>query len=96
MTTVRGVNVYPGAIDNFVRKYTEIVEYRATVNKQGALDELHLEIELAPDCKRRTIRDELVEDIRSTLGLRPNITLAGTGTLPRFEMKARRFFVIKD
>jgi len=96
MTTVRGVNVYPGAIDNFVRKYEEIVEYRATVNKQGVLDELHLEIELAPECRRRTIREELLEDIRSTLGLRPNITLAETGSLPRFEMKAKRFFVVKD
>lgn len=96
MTTVRGVNIYPGAIDNFVRRFTEIVEYRATIDKRGLMDELRIEIELIPGGSPEAIREELLEDIRGTLGLRSIITIAETGSLPRFDMKARRFFVVKD
>lgn len=95
MTTVRGVNIYPGAVDNFVRKFNGILEYRATVDKRGMMDELTIEIEVAADADTVAIRDELLENIKSTLGLRPTVVLAEPGTLPRFEMKAKRFFVLK-
>lgn len=95
MTTVRGVNIYPGAIDNLVRKFDQIIEYRATVNKQSQLDELSIEIEVQTNADSKTTREELFEYMKSNLGLRTNIEIVGSNTLPRFEHKAKRFHVLK-
>ena len=48
MVSVRGVNVYPSAVEAIVRRFAEVAEYRATVAANGSLRELSLEIELAP------------------------------------------------
>ena len=48
MVSVRGVNVYPSAVESVVRRFREVAEYRATVATRGSLRELSVEIELAP------------------------------------------------
>ena len=48
MVNVRGVNVYPSAVESVVRRFTEVREYRATVATDGSLRELSMEIELSP------------------------------------------------
>ena len=95
MITVRGVNIYPAAIDNLVRKFDQILEYRATVNKKGQLDELTIEIELKTAGDGKAEKAELIEYIRSILGLRPDVIVVEQNSLPRFEHKARRFHVLK-
>ena len=49
MINIRGVNVYPAGIESVVRHFAEVVEFRSTVSRTGALRSLRLEIELAPD-----------------------------------------------
>ena len=46
MVNVRGVNVYPSAVESVVRRFGEVAEYRATVATAGSLRELSVEIEL--------------------------------------------------
>ena len=46
MVNVRGVNVYPSAVEAVVRRFPEVGEYRATVTANGALRELSIEIEM--------------------------------------------------
>ncbi|RPI56025.1 MAG: phenylacetate--CoA ligase family protein, partial [Acidobacteria bacterium] len=46
MVNVRGVNVYPSAVESVVRRFEEVAEYRATVATSGSLHSLSLEIEL--------------------------------------------------
>lgn len=91
MVNVRGVNVYPSAVEAVVRRFDEVVEYRATVATNGALRELSIEIELLPGVK--TIDDRISAAMRETLGLTVPVRVVEAGTLPRFEMKARRFVV---
>lgn len=95
MVTVRGVNVYPTAIDNLVRKFDQIIEYRATVNKKGQLDELTIEIDLKPGSDAASTTEKLLEYFKSNLGLRPDIIVVDRNTLPRFEHKAKRFHVLE-
>lgn len=94
MVTVRGVNIYPGAIDNFVRSFSEITEYRTTIDKRHSLDELIIEIEIAANADPAAVERGLLELVKRTLGLRPRIVRIERGTLPRFENKARRFHVL--
>ncbi len=94
MVAVRGVNVFPGAIEAVIRRFPEIVEFRSTVQHAGAMRTLGIEIELAPgvtDGPHVAVR--VSQEIREALGLTVPVHVVDSGALPRFEMKARRFLV---
>jgi phenylacetate-CoA ligase len=96
MINVRGVNLYPGAIEDVMRRFDEVVEYRATVTAPSPLRALSIEVELAPNRgEASAVSDAVGLALRQALGLTANVQLVRTGTLPRFEMKARRFVVEK-
>jgi phenylacetate-CoA ligase len=91
MVVVRGVNVYPSAIDEIVRGCGEVAEYQAQIDTAGSLAELSLQIEPRPDCRDVAgLVRKLESRFASALSLRVPITLVPFGTLPRFEMKAKR------
>ncbi len=94
MVNIRGVNVYPTAIESVVRRFPSVVEFRSTVSSAGALRRLSIEIELAPtDDGLNPITTELALRLREALGLTVPVQIVAPGSLPRFEMKARRFRV---
>lgn len=86
MITIRGVNVFPSSIDAVVRELTEISEYQVLVTSQGALDQLQLQIEADENT-----RTELEKRLSVRLGLRIPVALATPGSLPRSELKSRRW-----
>ncbi len=45
MLVVRGVNVFPSSLDQILRSFPEVVEYRVTARKTGEMDQLTIEIE---------------------------------------------------
>jgi len=86
MLVVRGVNIYPSAIEEIVRGFPEITEYRLTATKAGAMDQLRLEVE------DHLARPERVsQELQLRLGLKIEVTLVPPGSLPRFDGKGRRF-----
>ncbi|MFN0066408.1 MAG: phenylacetate--CoA ligase family protein [Limisphaerales bacterium] len=91
MVVVRGVNVYPSAVDALVRARPEVAEYRATVTRDGALAELLVEIEPAPGADGAALAAVLAGDFQTALALRVPVRAVTTGSLPRFEHKARRW-----
>ena len=94
MVTVRGVNIYPSAVESVIRRFSEVVEYRATIANSGSLRELTLEIELAPGVDGRSaIAPRVAAAIRESLGLTVPLTVVDANTLPRFELKSRRFII---
>lgn len=86
MLVIRGVNVFPSSIEQILRSFPEVIEYRMTAYKQGAMDRLLVEVEDRLNQPAR-IQDEL----RLRLGLRVEVENVALGTLPRFEGKGRRF-----
>src|SRR6185295_9329066 len=93
MKLVRGTNVYPRAVESIVRECAAIDEFQIVLSRDGDRDEITVRIELKPgradhwvDLERR-LRTELPE---AHEGLRFNVERAETGSLPRFELKARR------
>lgn len=85
MVVVRGVNIYPSAVDAVVRTVPEIAEYRVTISKRSELTELELEIE-STDANAAT---RLERALAEAFTLRIPVRLVGS--LPRFELKARRW-----
>jgi phenylacetate-CoA ligase len=87
MVVVRGVNLYPAAFDAAVRLVPEIEEYRVEICRQNALIEVTVQVESADDAAPK----KLERALSSTFSLRIPVTRVAAHTLPRFEMKARRW-----
>jgi phenylacetate-CoA ligase len=93
MINIRGVNVYPSAIESVVRQFDEVLEFRSTVSRAASMRALSLDIELAGSVDPAPIVTRLGQRLRDALGLTVPIHVAPAGSLPRFEMKARRFVI---
>ena len=90
MLVVRGVNVYPSAIEHIVRSCGGIAEYRVEIHTKPALPELNIQIEPSIECPDRTALAERLETaMRTAFNLRVSVSIIPN--LPRFEMKARRW-----
>jgi len=86
MMIIRGVNVYPSSIEQIIREFPEIDEYRLTAFRSGEMDQLKIEIESSKD-----LEDKLTQQLQIRLGLRVEVEAVAGDTLPRFEAKGRRF-----
>jgi len=94
MVNIRGVNVYPAAIESVLRRFEEVAEFRSTVSRSGAMRSLAVEVELiSAAADPRAISTRIAQRLREALGLTVPIQVVAPATLPRFEMKARRFVV---
>lgn len=93
MTIVRGVNVFPSAIENVMREFPEIEEFRVEVLARNAMSELKLILEPKPNPNAaHELAERVGQRVRERIGLRPQVEMVAPGSLPRFELKARRFF----
>ena len=93
MLIVRGNNVFPSSIESLVREFSEITEFRIVVTRQREMNHLRLEVEPAADLTSEmamSLRSRLTSTIKERLQFQAEVVLAPVGTLPRFEMKARR------
>ena len=92
MVIVRGVNVYPTAVEQIMRVFADVAEYRAIITRKHSLSELQIEVEPAAACADTTILTARVRQAFETaFTLRVPVNVVALGTLPRFEMKAKRW-----
>ena len=87
MVVIRGMNVYPSAIEEAVRQVSGAGEFLITFySEPGGMDEIKLEVELADGAAARGLQ----ESMRQQLGLRVRIVPVAPGIVPRQDGKARR------
>jgi phenylacetate-CoA ligase len=91
MLIVRGVNLYPSAIDNLVRALPSIVEYEVEIKRIAGMDDLLLKIEINEREPFQPVRQAVLAAFRSQLNIRVTVERAARGSLPRYEFKARRY-----
>jgi len=91
MVTIRGVNVYPTAIENVIRQFASVDEFQVTVTTVHEMHHLEVEIEVVSGNDIEQVRAHVEQAIYHALSLRPTVKVAKPGTLAHFEMKARRF-----
>ena len=93
MVVVRGINVYPSAVEGILREFSEIEEYRVDVLETDGLSEIKLTLEpIGGLSSTADLERKAVDGVRHGLGLRVSVECVPPNTLPRFELKARRFF----
>ena len=86
MLIVRGVNVFPSAIEEIVRRFPGIDEFQIEVFREGVLDEVRVLVEVDDAATGVAVR----EAFRIDLGLRLEVSAVPPRSLPRYELKARR------
>lgn len=92
MAIVRGVNVYPGAIDEIIRIAGGVAEYQVEISERRSLAELTIRIEAQRDkADPAAVAQNLEREFRQRLALRIPVQAVPPQTLPRFEMKSRRW-----
>ena len=86
MLIVRGINVFPAAIEEVVRRFPAIDEFQIEVFRDGELDEIRVLVELEDPSGVRRVQ----EAFREAFGIRLQVAAVPLKSLPRFELKARR------
>jgi len=94
ITKVKGVLLAPAAIEEVVRGIDGLGdEFEVRVDKVGDGDRIRLKVELVPgrESQKDQLESLLVDQLRLKTNLRYEIELHAYGTLPRYEVKAKRF-----
>jgi phenylacetate-CoA ligase len=89
MFVVRGVNVFPSAIEGVLREFPEISEFRIEVYSRRAMIELKVLLDPHPGADG-ALAERAAARLHDRLLLRVPCEVVPSGTLPRFELKARR------
>ncbi len=94
-----GVNVFPSTIENVIRKVDCFSnEYQIIVPAMGSGKHLKIRVEPATDQvsskEMKKALDQFMEAFKYSITFTPEVEVAEVGTLPRFELKAKR--VIRD
>jgi phenylacetate-CoA ligase len=100
MIHLRGNNVYPAALEAVVRRFADVAEYRVTVDRTGPLAAVRIEVEPVPAAVAgvsdpgHSLAERVSRAVRDDLMFRADVAEVAPGTLPRFELKAKR--IIKN
>src|SRR3990170_4041256 len=69
---VRGVNVFPSAVEDVVRRFLEVGEFAVTIYREHELDEMEIRVEVMqgePDA----VAAAVAKEVRNGLGLRVRV-----------------------
>jgi len=91
MFVIRGINVFPSAIENLVHQCDGVEEFSVTVSTKREMGFLTIQLELSKNTIHEKVLSTVKQTLRDSLGLSFNVIVVPPGTLPRFEMKSKRF-----
>ncbi len=101
MLIIRGVNVYPSSIEAVLADIEGVEpRYRIIVSREGAMDQLEIQIEMEPSFMADTVRKlqsfqrDVEERMRQELGIRPRVRLVEPRTVPADQL--RRVVDLRD
>jgi phenylacetate-CoA ligase len=91
MVLVRGVNVYPAAVESVLRGFPEVVEFRVRHRHRGPMAELAVDVEAAPEMPDAGLADRIQVALGTAFALRIPVSVVPPGSLPRAEFKSKRW-----
>jgi phenylacetate-CoA ligase len=97
MLIIRGVNLFPSQIESVLLEMSEIKpHYRIIVDRVNNLDTIELQVEVDEEffqdkiSQLQSLREKLLENLESAIGLGIKVTLVEPKTIERSEGKAQR------
>lgn len=94
MVTIRGNNVYPAALEDVIRGCDGVAEFRIELRTVKAMQHMKIDIEPVPSLAAHETAQlvaRISETIKGRWHFQAEVVVVAPETLPRFEMKARRF-----
>jgi phenylacetate-CoA ligase len=91
MLVIRGVNIFPTALDEIMRSFDDVIEYRITATRIGELDQLAIEVENTTNDAQR-----IADKMETCLGLHVPVTCVAASSLPRSDGKSKRFLDLRE
>jgi phenylacetate-CoA ligase len=99
MVTISGVNIFASGIEDIIRKFPEMGdEFQLVIEKKGELNKVTVKAEPRPEIDQSIypqLKAKLEEAIRSSLTIKLTVEFVAFGTLPRFELKAKRWLDLR-
>jgi phenylacetate-CoA ligase len=95
MITIRGNNVFPSSVEAILREFDQLAEFRIEVRTVRSMHQILLQLEPRPDLsvsESETLAQLVKNTIKDRLNFQPEVQLVEQNSLPRFELKGRRFF----
>jgi phenylacetate-CoA ligase len=94
MFIFRGVNIYPGQLDNLLSSLPGVgSEYQVFLNQEEGMDKCILRIERSQDTKS-SADSQTVETVKTLIKhkifVTPEVEIVDYGSLPRSERKTKR------
>ncbi len=97
MMVIRGVNVFPSQIESVIMSMNEVEPfYEIVLTTEGYMDRIEVKVEFSDASllddftKLEALRAKIKHNLRVILNIDAKVTLVSSGTLPRFEGKAKR------
>ena len=94
MLNIRGITLFPSAIEEAIRGFAEVGdEFQIVVSQEKMLDVLTIVAEPRPEIPEKEypkLAKRIEDAVRLMVEIRPNVDLKPYGTLPKTEIKAKR------
>lgn len=91
MVVIRGVNIYPTAIEKVIRNFPEVKEYQVIHTIRDSMDELEIAIEAFEGKGDDALKGKIELALSNAFTLRIPIKLVGVDSLPKFDFKSQRW-----
>ena len=91
MVVIRGVNIYPTAIERIIRNFPEVMDYQVIHTIQDSMDELEIAIEAVEGKGDDALKGKIELALSNAFTLRIPIKLVEPDSLPKFDFKAHRW-----
>lgn len=95
MVTIRGVNVYPTAVENLIGEVGGLSNhYELHISREAGFDRMLVRVEAGPEAaaERDALGRALSEYLHASLGVRLETDVMEPEALPRYELKTKRIF----
>ena len=91
MVVIRGVNVYPTAVEKIIRRFPEVAEFQVRQTTRQSMAELEVSIEPHEGAEAQQLAEKVGRALHDAFTLRIPVQLTEPGSLPRFEFKSKRW-----
>lgn len=93
MIKVKGVNIYPGQIENILTTVKGLSsEYQIKIEHINGKDRMTLVVEVPAGADKSTLSEKVVETFKALIGIKISCVCVDIGDLPRSEKKSKRVF----
>lgn len=100
MIKVKGVNIFPGQIDEVLNGFRELAsEYQIVISKAEGRDRMLLRVERITgpdDLDPAGLGGQVRERVKKIIGVSPEVEVVEYGQLPRTQRKAQRVIDLRD